>query len=119
LAERGDVVVREDRTWQVETDLWGHLTSVDEKSFRLTKLVEEKLPPVDTVRVQMLKLVGPQADLKLIELERLPSGGMSLRFLQWEPLHLREPGKAEPRAEWLVEADGEGRITRLKEEPRS
>jgi hypothetical protein len=113
LAERGDLVVREDRTWYVEADRWGQLTSVEEKGFRLAQLVEESLPPVDAVRLQVRKLVGSQADLKLIELERR-EGGTSLRFVQEGPSRLAEGGRPAVQAEWMIQVNAEGQISRIR-----
>jgi hypothetical protein len=44
LIGRGDIMVREDRTWYVEADRWGHLTKIDEKQLRLTQVVAEVSP---------------------------------------------------------------------------
>jgi len=115
LAERGDFGIREDRTWYVEADRWGHLSRVDEKSLRVTKIIEQVLPPIDAVLAQVRKLLGFQVDLIVRELERLDDGGMALLLVQKGEAAPQDPNWV-PQRGWLVELDEEGRVTKIKEQ---
>ena len=114
ILTRETLSVREDRTWYVEADAWGHLSKVEEKALRVTKVAEEVLAPLDAVLTQVRKLLGASAELQVRGLEQLADGSKVLTVLQTVREKLQNNTRAACQTTWRVEADPKGRVTRVK-----
>jgi hypothetical protein len=114
ILARENVSVREDRTWYVEADERGHLSKVEEKSLRVTKVAEEVLAPLDAVLTQARKLLGTSAELQVRGLEQLADGSKVLAIVQMVREKLPNGAWLDKATTWRVEADPEGRVTRVK-----
>ena len=114
ISARENVSVREDRTWYVEADEWGHLSKVEEKSLQVTKVAEEVLAPLDAVLAQVRKLLGASAELQVRGLEQLADESKVLTIMQMVREKLPNNAWIDKATTWRVEADPEGRVTRVK-----
>jgi hypothetical protein len=88
-----DVVIREDRTWEVEANSRGNLKKIEEKNLRVVQVEGATPPPsegdgagdtpppaqpIDAILDQVRELVGSQTGLRVRRFEKMSDGNITL-----------------------------------------